>query len=387
MITEVIENCEQYIRKRDYRSYDPFDALTNKYLNLLTKKSDFLRRLAIQINSKSPVDLHWTGMKQMVHTKTLSDLLWYHAVNTQSSAEKVDYFFKWLMKSKSAKGCGWGLNFPYTSRFINADASMPNLYNTINSGIAICYATDRLNAANKALAVKAVNSIVNFLENELGYVCEQTKGWYSYYPGQKYPTYNVNALTLYFFTLGKSKGLFSHPQIGNRINALIELICSEQQPDGSWHYSRSEKGGWVDGFHTGFILESLAVAYKCGYESDKLRNALQKGWEFFQNVMFTPEGYPKYFADSDKYPIEAQNCAQAIQTLANIGKWLGWENKPLLEKVITLTMDNLYDKRGFFYHKKTQYITYKMPYLRWSVTPMMLALYYAKDFLNKSWLI
>ena len=382
MITEVIENCEQYISKRKYRSYDPFDALTNKYVNRLTKKSDFLRRLAIQINSKSPLDLHWTGMQQMVHTKTLSDLLWYHALNPQSPAERVDYFFEWLMKSISAKGYGWGLNFPYTSRFINADAGMPNLYNTINSGIAICYAIDKLNAGNKDVAAKAINGIVDFMEQQLGYVTEQNKGWYLYYPGQKYPTYNVNALTLYFFALAKSKGLITHPEIKNRIDGLIELLCSEQQPDGSWHYSRSEKGGWVDGFHTGFILESLAIAYNCGCQRSKLYPALQKGWSFFQDMMFTAEGYPKYFSGSDKYPIEAQNCAQAIQTLANIGKWMGWENKQLLEKTIAHTMDNLYDERGFFYHKKTRYLTYKTPYLRWSVTPMMLALQYAKDYLK-----
>ena len=382
MITEVIENCEQYISKRDYRSYDPFDALTNKHIDRLTKKSDFLRRLAIQVNSKSPVDLHWTGMKEMVHTKTLSDLLWYHATNPQSPAERVNYFFEWLMRSKSEKGYGWGLNFPYTSRFINADAGMPNLYNTINSGIAICYAIDKLSDSNKDLAATAINGIVDFMEQQLGYVAEQNKGWYLYYPGQKYPTYNVNALTLYFFALAKSKGLITQPEIRNRINGLIELLCSEQQPDGSWHYSRSAKGGWVDGFHTGFILESLAIAYNCGCQRNILYPVLQKGWAFFQDIMFTEEGCPKYFSGSDKYPIEAQNCAQAIQTLANIGKWMGWENKQLLEKTIAHTMDNLYDERGFFYHKKTRYVTYKTPYLRWSVTPMMLALQYAKVYLK-----
>ena len=384
MIDEVIAHCEDYIVKRDYRSYDPFDALTNKYINLLTRKSDLLRRLAIQINSKSPVDLHWTGMKQMVHTKTLSDLLWYNALNPASPAAKVDHFFEWLMKQRSAKGYGWGLNFPYTSRFINADAAMPNLYNTINSGIAICYAAGRLNASNHKVAVTAINSVFDFMEQELGYVSEPGKGWYLYYPGQKYPTYNVNALTLYFFALGKSLGLLNRPEIDSRINDLIELLCSEQEADGSWHYSRSAKGGWVDGFHTGFILESLAVAYKSGWKSDKLEASLKKGWNFFIEVMFTKDGYPKYFSGSDKYPIEAQNCAQAIQTLANMGKWLGWENKPLLKQTIEHTMNNLYDKRGFFYHKKTKYVTYKTPYLRWSVTPMILALHYAKDFLKEA---
>lgn len=385
-VKAVLEKCEEFIAKKNYASYDPFDALTNKFIHSITSKNLLLKRLAIQFNSKTPIDIHWIGMRKMVHTKTISDMLWYHSIcNNPKKAEKVNYFFTWLLKLKNSEGYGWGLNFPYTSRFINASADMPNLYNTINSAIAICYSINHLGDDNKALAEEAVKGTIHFIEKNLGYVNEGKKGWYLYYPGQKHPTYNVNALTLYFLSFAKKLKLGDMQLLDNRINSLVTLLCDEQQADGSWVYSRSEKGKWVDGFHSGFILESLAFAIKENPQIDELEKSLKSGWRFFIKEMFTNEGYPKYFLNSTKYPIEAQNCAQAIQTLANIGKWLGWEERDLLLKVIRITIDNLYDKKGYLYHKKTKFFIYKSAYIRWSITPIMLALAYSEQFLVKDY--
>lgn len=381
IIDEVISKSEAYIANCHYLSYDPFDALTNKVINFTTKASPLLRRIANQVNSKSPIDIHWLGMVKMVHTKTISDLLWFNAIrdNSPEKEEKVNSFFNWLLSIRNENGYGWGLNFPYTSRFINASEQMPNLYNTVNSGIAICYAFEHLNQKNSQKAKEVIRGIIDFMDSNLGYVDEGDRGWYLYYPGQKYPTYNVNALALYFLTFVKSLNLEEAKVDESKLTSLVNLLCGEQQENGSWFYSRSAKGNWVDGFHTGFILESLAFALKEGIKSKSLEESLKKGWGFFVEKMFTEEGFPKYFLESNKYPIEAQNCAQAIQTLANFRNWLNWNEDELLEKVIRQTMFNLYSDRGFFYHKKTKYFTYKMSYIRWSITPMMLALTYAKS--------
>jgi len=382
-INEVLEKCEKYVIKRNYKSYDLFDALTNSFIDRITKNKQLLRRIAIQVVSKSPMDLHWLGMKKMLHTKTISDLLWFYSVEKGAvAANEINYFFELLIQNKSNKGYGWGLNFPYATRFIDADAQMPNLYNTANSAISICHSFYYLNDKNKIIAKGALGGVVEFMEKELGYVDENEKGWYIYYPGQKYPTYNVNALAIYLLVFIKKLNAGNPDFLDKRIRALINLLHGEQEANGSWYYSRSSKGKWVDGFHTGFVLESLAFAYKEGYQNE-LTEMLQKGWTFYLNEMFADDGYPKYFLQSNKYPIEAQNYAQTIQTLANVCTWLNWDQKELLNKVIKIAVDNLFDERGFFYYKKTKYLTYKKPYLRWAVTPMMLALSYAKQYIGE----
>ena len=375
-VNEIIKNCEKFVISNNYESYDLFDAMTNRFINRITKNKKLLRRIAIQVISKSPFDLHWLGMKKMLHTKTISDMLFYYSINGENNISEINRFFELLIKRKIGKSYGWGLNFPYTSRFNDTNADIPNLYNTSNAGISICYSFHFLNNKNQIVAKKAIKEIVNFIETDLGYNDEKNKGWYRYYPGQIYPVYNVNALTIYLLAFIKKLEFYNLDFLDSRIKAISNLLAEEQEQDGSWFYSRSDKGKWIDGFHTGFILESLAFVYKEGYE-EHLKGILKKGWSFYIEKMFTKEGYPKYFLQSDKYPIESQNCAQSIQTISNIGIWLNWEQKKLLDKITEITIDNLYNAKGYFIHKKTKYFTNKKPFIRWSITPMMIALSFA----------
>jgi hypothetical protein len=376
IISEVINNCERYIINNGYKSFDQFDALTNPLINHLTKNNQLLRRISIQVVARSPIDLHFLGMKKMVHTKTISDLLLFYSLNRKiEKSKEINDCFELLIKNKLNEKYIWGLKFPYASRFIDADIFMPNLYNTVNAGLSICHSFAYLTLENQERAKLALNGIVTSLETEFGYIDEIDRGWYIYYPRQKDPVYNVNALTIYLLVYIKKIGLNDITFLNNRIHSLISLLLEEQENNGCWYYSRADNGKWVDGFHTGFIIESLAFAYKEGYKI-RLKECLQKGWSFYINNMFTKEGYPRYFLKSKKYPIESQNCAQAIQTLSNISLWINWEEKELLSKVISNTIKNLYDNHGFFYYKKTKIITYKKPFFRWSITPMMLALSY-----------
>jgi hypothetical protein len=223
-LREIQTKCLENLEMCGFSSYDIYDALTNNFLNKITKSRVFLRRIIIQINSKSPFNLRWLGMKRMIHTKTLSDLLWYYSLSLNK--EKTELYFKQLIERKVSSGYGWGLNFPYTSRFIDADEEMPNLYNTINSGIAICHAHSLLNDNDKKEATTALKGILDFLENNLGFVDEGEAGWYLYYPGQKHPTYNVNALTLYFISHLRNILQIDHSYIQNRHDKILNLLIN-----------------------------------------------------------------------------------------------------------------------------------------------------------------
>jgi hypothetical protein len=378
-INKIQNLCLKKLSSDNWTSYDPYDALTNPFLEKISSKSDLLRRVLIQINAKSPFNLRWLGMKKMIHTKTISDMLWFYSIsNQENKVANVDFFFNLLIKQKNNKGYGWGLNFPYTSRFINADSDMPNLYNTVNSGLAICHAFKFLDTVNQLEAVKALKGILVFLDEQFGFVDEGDRGWYLYYPGQKHPTYNVNALTLYFFSHLK---VLNHHEIEinhDKYMKILNLLIKEQNQDGSWFYARSEKGKWIDGFHSAFIIESLAFNYVSNVSADGLEEAIESAWKFYKKEMFTEEGYPRYFVESRKYPIESQNCAQSIQTIACICNWLKKSETQLLKKVINNTIVNLYNDEGYFYFKKTKYWTHKTSFSRWSNTPMILALEYAE---------
>lgn len=260
---------------------------------------------------------------------------------------------------------------------------MPNLYNTVNSGISICYSLPWLDTDNKEKALNVLKGLLEFLNTTMWFTDNNGQGWYQYYPGQNYPTYNVNALALYLLVLIQNRVGVPDSGLENKIMALIDLLCEDQKFDGSWTYARSVKGNWIDGFHTGFIIESIAFAKKEGINSSHLELALSRGIDYYVNNFFTNDFFVKYFPNSTMYPMDAQNYAQAIQTLSVLGYWGIWKDESLLKNVISNSVKHLYNEKGFFYYRKTKLYTIKTPYFRWSVTPMILALEYANHYLAK----
>lgn len=382
-IKEIQNNCIKYLESNDLISFDLYDALTNSFLDSISQNHNLLRRVIIQINARSPVNLRWLGMKKMIHTKSISDLLWYYSISAEQNKESnIQRYFKLLMENKNSSYYGWGLNFPFTSRFGSSNSNTPNLYNTVHAGMAICHAYPYLEKANKKLAYDALKGIMNFIEKELGFVDEGNKGWYLYYPGQMSPTYNVNALALYLIMQITQLINYDDKIIDSRIDKILYLLISEQNVNGSWNYARTETGKWIDGFHTAFIIESLAYVYKSGKATKELSVCIDKAWKFYKEEMFTGEAFPIYFYNGSKYPIESQNCAQAIQSISCMGLWMGIDTSIFLKRVMHNAVKNLYCKKGFFYHKKTRYWTFSTSYSRWSNTPMILALEYARSYLK-----
>ena len=275
---------------------------------------------------------------------------------------------KLLLKKRTEPKYVGGLNFPYATRFINADDKMPKLYNTCTAGIAISYYCEKMEKDYHML-----NEIYIDLCSTFSYISEGNKGFFIYYPGQEHPTYNVNALALFLFT--RINAVSKKEVVPKRkINEILELLITDQLENGSWNYSRSSKGKWVDGFHTGFIIESLIQTYKNGVQSEKLVGALDKSIRFFIEMMFTKDGFPKYFDNSNKYPIESQNCAQAIQTLSSISNFGDYNINSLRKTLLSNTIKSLYSNEGYFYYKKERYYTIKSNYFRWSTAPMLVAL-------------
>jgi hypothetical protein len=383
-IEKIIQDSIQYIQKKEYRSYDVYDALTNPFINKITKGKLLIRRIVIQINSRSPVSLRFLGMKAIVHTKTLSDLLSVFSLLYKETKEKEwldkaqDMYQKLLgVKLESEDGIAWGLRFPYTSRFVDASDQTPNLYNTTCSALAILDYFE----VNPSEEVKNVlHRVVDFIFNTLEVTHEDHNvAWIRYYPMQTRPIYNVNAMVAGFFV--RINHLFKLEVVKkDTIEGIINLLKMHQNPNGSWYYSSTDNGKWVDGFHTGFLLESLASIYNI-HKDESLGQVVTKGYEFFRENLLSKTLIPKYF-DTNLYPIEAQNCAQAIQTIAICSKSLGIDHKKELSMVIRNVNHSLYNPKGYYYFKKERLFTNRQYFMRWCHTPMVLALVHAKNTLQ-----
>ena len=382
----IILKCLHYIEERDYKSYDVFDSLNSPLLNSFTKKSILLRRIAIQINAKLPLNIRpLLGVKKIVHTKAISDLLsiysmLYKITNENEYKEKADQMFDILWKKRISieNGIGWGLGFPYATRFTNADSKTPNLYNTLNATNSIIEYYETFKSINLK---EIIDSVLYFILEYLGVVKEnESVSWLRYYPKQTgMPTPNVNATSVALFV--KINNIFPGKIKHELIVELLNFVKKAQNKNGSWFYTTTDNGKWIDGFHTGFILESLVLIKKIEPSFD-VNTMLDKGVDFFINKLIDTDGLPKFY-DTSTYPIESQNCAQCIQTLA---KLIINDNQKLeyrLENTLELVIQNLYDTKGYFYHKKEKFYKNKQYYSRWSQTPMIQSMLYSSIALKK----
>jgi hypothetical protein len=95
--------------------------------------------------------------------------------------------------------------------------------------------------------------------------------------------------------------------------ACARFTAARQSADGSWPYSEEANGRWVDGFHTGFVLDGLAAVVRATGD-EQLRAALLRGLRFYVAQLFGPDGAPKYYP-SHALPYDALSAAQGVETL------------------------------------------------------------------------
>jgi hypothetical protein len=66
--------------------------------------------------------------------------------------------------------------------------------------------------------------------------------------------------------------------------ALAEMaaryVIRQQRTDGSWTYGADRKQGWIDNFHTAFVLFSLKTIIDACSLGAEFKQSLQRGYEY-----------------------------------------------------------------------------------------------------------
>ena len=152
----------------------------------------------------------------------------------------------------------------------------------------------------------------------------------------------------------------------------IETCCQLQEEDGSWIYGLGDTQSWKDSFHTGYNLDAL-ISYRQCTQDDSFDKYIDKGYEYYIKNFFTDNGVPKYY-NNTMYPIDIHCPGQLLVTLSRLDKFE--ENRELIDKVLSWTIENMQDKKGYFYYQIKQGIDSKISYMRWSNAFMFNALSY-----------
>ena len=80
---------------------------------------------------------------------------------------------------------------------------------------------------------------------------------------------------------------------------------------------------------------------------------------------------PKYYHNKT-YPIDIHCPAQLLVTMSRLKKINDYSE--LAEKVTIWTIENMQNKKGYFYYQLKKGISSKIPYMRWSNAYMFYAI-------------
>ena len=296
---------------RGFAGWDPYAALNAERLPAALKNARFFRRTLPHAVKRSPLPLQpLLGVTPQADAYTLG-----HALLTAARLGKADACGPIVTTLRAmAVGDGgqraWGYHFPVHTRFFSYVPPTPNLIVTAFVAKGLAAAT----RAGFADCSADLRGAVAFVLNGLPRVADGTGQCVGYVPGESTVVHNANMLAA--MVLCEATELLDAGGGAAWLSdalACARFTAARQAPDGSWPYSDEPYGRWVDGFHTGFVLEGLArVVRTTGDEA--LGAALERGVRFYVAQLFGAAGEPKYYP-AHAYPYDALSAAQGVETL------------------------------------------------------------------------
>ncbi len=273
---------------------------------------------------------------------------------------------------RDGKRAAWGYPFPWQSRFLWAPAGTPNAVVTATIGWHLLEWAEHAHAKaeDEALAKELGSGAALFLSEGLSHTPVGTRGSaVSYTSGDSSRIVNVSMLVACLLarvarsSAGKLQTWISPPEaerMGNQTTRLLQFALAAQREDGTWLYSTEARGGWVDSFHTGFVLEALLRLREWSWTVPDA--AIQRGFDGYEGF-FDADGGARLFLRPGS-PLDAHSTAQGILTYAAASGDNGAREKAL--RMARFALERLWvADPGYFAYRIEKGRRLDQEYTRW----------------------
>lgn len=383
-INSSFNKLKLYCEKEQYKGWDPYDGLNSKLFQALPIKKWDLARLAwIQFFKRSPVNFRKLFLVPKVYNPKgiallLSGYCNLYRISLNKNIEfgtkeelllKINNLAELILElqNKNYSGACWGYPFDWQARRLFLfPKGTPNVVTTtfcFNSLIEAFEITKNESYLNAAL------SSADFVLNDLKKTNYNDGFFFSYSPLKGNDTV-INASLMGAMILSKCYTFNKNKYFIETAHTVVKTACSIQNQDGSWRYGMLPVQSWIDSFHTGYVLDAIHTYQQASNDLSFEQNSI-KGLNYYLNNFFMNDGTPKYY-NNKIYPIDIHSPGQLIVTLSRLRKIK--ENKSLAYKVTLWTIDNMQDKKGYFYYQMKKGISSKISYMRWSNAFMFYAI-------------
>lgn len=368
-LDEALTRIRRWGEGCDWCGYDPYDALNSPLARYLTLGTRTGRRALTQAVKLSPVNLRPAlRIRRERNAKGIalvaSGYVRLAAAGDATAAGAARRWLGWLVENGAAgNGLGWGYHFDVQTRFFGYRRDTPNVIATSFAVEALLEGAEVLGDARFA---EAAERACEFLVDEL---LDETGGRvrFRYLHAEQELVHNANVLAC--SVLARTARLRDRDDLADIVRRALPATLGAQQLDGSWPYAEGAGHGWVDNFHTAYVLEGLA---RCEPAMPELLPALERGLDYWERELFLADGTPKYYANR-VLPIDAHNYAQAIETWLAVAHWRP-QALPSAERCARQLVDRMLTKAGYVAFQTRRLWTSRVPFVRWTTAPAFRAL-------------
>jgi hypothetical protein len=287
--------------------FDPYDALSSPIARLLPTRP--LRQGLVQGVRRGPVNLRpalrvrrrrmamTTGMAASAAARLREDDCW---------ARRAERLARWTAGQQIQAGVWqglWGYEFDVQTRWSFYPAGSPNIVATV---FAADGCLDGGVLGDGEVATLSENLLATFYRGP----------HFAYTATSHVLIHNANLLGAALAArLSLAQQL--HPQLRRRLReaagTAATVSLQQQRSDGSWPYGEGPGLGWVDGFHTAYVLLRLhQVGKRTGLD---VAAAIARGTHYYFAHLL-PHGVPQYFPGNRKGPRDVNNAATGLRAAA-----------------------------------------------------------------------
>jgi hypothetical protein len=378
-----------------FRGPDPYDGLGSRLLAPFLPRSRLLRLAVIQGVKRSPVDLRpLLVVRDGVNPKGLALFLhgladWPAAASAgaiaatgdrllslASRADGTPYFGERAPRAGLAdavasgetacgEAIGWGYDFAWQARAFMQPPYFPTV-------VATSFVVDALAAAGSPAYPGVAVAAARFVDEQLHRQDDADGVCFSYSPRDRTRVLNASLFAAKLLARAASAGAPGAAPRAALARRAGDYAAARQREDGAWLYGEADHWRWIDGLHTGFVLETLAfLARELGVTA--WDDAIRRGLAWYREHLFRVDGWARYHPDRD-FPLDGHTVAQGALTFLALAPYqedgAKWAQRVLARGVAELWNE----RRGGFTTRAGRWRRDRTLYLRWSQAWMFRAL-------------
>ena len=368
----MLETLDRWITDRGWVGSDPYEALNATRLVTPLVSRPLGRRVVTQLVKRAPLDVRpLLGIRPQPNAAALANVVSAYArggfLADTEARRKLGITLDLLEHQRSPgwdEPC-WGYPFDVQTRVFFYPRGSPNSIATSFAGQALLDAYDR--TRDDAL-LTAATQVGEFFLAHVPQTEDPPGAFFGYLPADRTPIHNANMLVCAL--LARLAAATGREDFHAAADRGVLYTVERQRPNGSWPYGELPHLGWVDGHHTGYVLQALMLSERLSLPAAR-PEALLAGMRQYRRDLFLEDGTPK-FTTASVFPTDIECAAQGIQTFA-LAATLDRKHLEFARAVFDLACARLRRADGAFIFQRGRFWANHIAHLRWGAASMLAA--------------